>query len=323
MENFIKSVSKKIENFVKYLKLRKQPTANYFSFEDFFFCEKMLNILGHTFLLNPKDPPSRWTKINGMLIQVATFILMILFVISIILSVRDGHLYVMLENVVLLGVFFVALVKVYFVFYKNLAKIFEALQKLDEHFPHSEADQFVYNVPKNFHILRKMYIIYNISYYTLIPQFCLMPFVLQIYSAYKSLDLEWETVLALNLGFNQLRPVVYELIYIFEVWFIIFSVFYVTGSDLLYANMVQILSMEFDILGQMITEIDVENREDEVLKELKKLVDIHQELIELSENLKEIFSPSIFINLFVTISGLCCTSFLSVVSLIKSKFAIS
>ena len=248
-----------------------------------------------------------------MLIQVATFILIIIFLISISLSARDGHLYVMLENVVLLGAFFIALVKVYFVFHKNLAKIFEALQKLDEYFPHSEADQLVYNVSKNFHILRKMYIVYNISYYTLIPQFCLMPFVFQMYSAYKSLDMEWETVLAMNLGFNQLRPVVYELIYMLEVWFIIFFVYYVTGSDLLYANIVQILSMEFDILGQVISEIDVDNREDEALKELKKLVDIHQELIEVSEKLKEIFSPSIFINLFVTISGLCCTSFLSVV----------
>ncbi|KAL7031974.1 hypothetical protein ACKWTF_007188 [Chironomus riparius] len=314
MENFRKSVSKNFQNFLKFFKLRRQPVVIYYSFQDFFFCEKLLNVLGHTFLLNPKHPPNRLTKINGVLNQVTNFILLVLLLISIFQSIRGGFVYVVLENILVLGSFTTSLFKVYMVFHKNLGKIFEVIEKLNEHFPHSHADQFVYNVSSNFHVLHKMYIIYNIAYYTLIPQFCSMPFVFQIYAAYKSIDLEWETILAFNLGFNQLRPVVFELIYIVEAWFIIFSVYYILGSDLLYANMVQILSMEFEILGQMIKDIDFNNNEEKVLMDHKRLVNIHQELIEVSEKLNEIFSPLILINAFASIAGLCSTSFLSVVT---------
>lgn len=315
MENFVEILSRKLQNFLKSFKLRKRPIVKYFSFQDFFFCEKLLNVLGHTFLINPKNPPNKWAKINGILNQVANFILLILLLISITLSVRAGLLYVVIENVLIFGAFSVALLKVYIVFYKNLAKIFEIIEKLDEHFPHLEADQFVYNVSKNYHLLRKMYIIYNIAYYTLIPQFCSMPLVFQMYGKYKKINLEWETILALNLGFDQLRPVVYEVVYIIEAWFIIFSVYYVLGSDLLYGCLVQILSMELKILGQIISEVDFSNNEEEAVKELKRIVEIHQELIEVSEKLEDIFSPSIFFNAFASIAGLCSASFLSVVNL--------
>lgn len=142
-----------------------------------------------------------------------------------------------------------------------------------------------------------------------------MPFTHQLYAFYKSENLEWEVIFALNLGFNQIQPIIYELVYIIEVWLAIFGVCFVACSDLLYACIIQILAMEFDILGQIINEVSFDNDEDEANKELKQLINIHQELIEISENLDEIFSPILLINSFGTIASLCTACFLSVVNL--------
>jgi hypothetical protein len=58
----------------------------------------------------------------------------------------------------------------------------------------------------------------------------------------------------------------------------------------------------------------MENDED-VIKELKILVDIHQELIEASEKLEEIFSPLELINVFGYITALCTACFLAAVNI--------
>lgn len=47
---------------------------------------------------------------------------------------------------------------------------------------------------------------------------------------------------------------------------------------------------------------------------LKKFVDVHQELIEVSNDLEEIFSPILLINCVRSIVSLCTACFLSVVS---------
>ncbi|XP_070504669.1 odorant receptor 4-like [Chironomus tepperi] len=74
----------------------------------------------------------------------------------------------------------------------------------------------------------------------------------------------------------------------------------------------QLLIMELDILGKTISKIRFENEEEEEVKVLKKLVKIHQELIEISEILEEIFSPILLINAFGSISSLCTACFLAV-----------
>ena len=71
--------------------------------------------------------------------------------------------------------------------------------------------------------------------------------------------------------------------------------------------------MEFDILGQVISEIDMIDGEEEAIKELKKLVNVHQELIEVSEEISDIFSGLLLVNSFGSILILCSASFLAVV----------
>jgi len=303
MQNIANKISIKLQLFVQYLKLkikRKQPVSSCILFQDFFSCEELARKLGYTFLSNALN---KWMILNGTLSQLALIFLMFGFIISIILSIKDNQLYVVIENVLMLAILYISLAKIYLVFFKKKALIFIVIDKLKEHFPHSGVDQIKFDAHKYWKILNQMKILYPILFYTTIPYFCLMPILHQIYAAYASMDLELETIFALNLGFNQVQPFLYELICIGEAWVIVFGVYFILCCDFLYANLVQILVMEFEILGQIISEIDVDDgEEEEAVKKIKILVDIHQELIEVAEELNDIFSPIILINCFGSIT---------------------
>lgn len=163
-------------------------------------------------------------------------------------------------------------------------------------------------------VLYKLFFVFIFLFQLIVAQFSLTPYTTQIYAAYKSVELKWETILALNLGFNQQQPIVYNVVNAFEYWMASFAVCFVACSDLLYSSAVQVLVMELDILGQIISNINLRNEnEEEAIKKLKELVKIHQELIEISENLEEIFSPILLINSFGSIASICTACFLAVV----------
>jgi hypothetical protein len=111
---------------------------------------------------------------------------------------------------------------------------------------------------------------------------------------------------------------VYGVMWILECWVIANTMLIVIATDFIFICLTQILSMEFDILTQLISEIDMIEGEDEAAKELKKLLCVHQELIEVSEKLSDVFSVLLFINVFGSIVTLCTTSFLVVVIYINS-----
>lgn len=313
MQNIANKISIKFHLFVQYLKLirRKQPVSRYILFQDFFSCEVFSRKVGYTFLSNS---PNKWMRLNGILGQLAQIFMMFVFFISIILSIKNDQLYGVIENFLMLAILYISLIKIYVIFFKNMAVISKVIEKLDEHFPHSGVDQVKFDAHKYWKTSYQAMKLYNFLYYTTIPYFCLMPILHQIYAAYVSMDLEWETIFALNLGFDQLQPIFYVLICIFEAWITFVTTSFVLCSDLLYANLVQILAMEFEILAQIISEIDFDDgEEEETVKEIKKLVNIHQELVEAAEQLNDIFSLIILVNCFGSITAMCTACFLSVV----------
>lgn len=240
-------------------------------------------------------------------------LLMILEISSFVASYRSKMLYITIENGLFCGMIPVLLMKIYLIFYQNQKTIQEILEKLDEHFPQSPADQLTYKAQKYLSIL-KTFEKANYSLYTLnfVP-ICIMPLAKRVYGVIMSIDIELDHPLGLVLPFDRFLSVVYELIYIIQIWIIIYAIAFVVCTDLLFGSLVQILSMEFDILGQTMSEIDFTNEEEEAIKEFEKLVDIHQQLIAVSEKLENIFSPLQIIYSFGSIVGLCSASFLAVV----------
>ena len=319
MQNITTKVRENFQDLEKFLKLKfskKKSVPQHILFQDFFRCERTAKLLGISFLKGNWTVPNKWIKANSVAFLIGTILFLIFEVISCCLSIQKNMIGIMIENILFCGCYCIVGVKTYIVFKHNRAKIDEIIEKLDEHFPHYGVDQLTFKAQNYLDILKRFEIVDYINYAFIGMQVCFMPFLHQIYGAVKSVSIEWETLFALTLPFDQLQPVVYELIWILESWLVFYSVLYFMCADLLFFSLMQILIMEFDILSQVISEIDMIKGEEAAIKELKKLIDIHEQLIEVSEKLNEVFSFLQLINVFGSIVALCTASFLVAVNYI-------
>lgn len=317
MQEITRKIQNKIQVFKNILKVkfsRNHAVPDYIPFKDFFTCETKAWVIGYSFINNHGPSPNKWIKLNGILLQISVVFVVFMELISFVVSFLNKSFLKMIENFMFSGIFIVVLLQIYTVFFRNQTKITEIIEKLDEHFPHNGVDQLTFDVQKYLRTLKWHEKGYNLYRKFIIMQLNLVPCIHQIYGVIKSINIEWELVLALYLPFDYLQPFTYFLLYMVQFWVIYFVLIYIFCTDLLFANLIQVLCMEFDILGQIMSEIDPDKDEEVAVKELKKLVDIHQQLIEVSEKLNEIFSPLQLINAFGSIATLCTACFLSVVS---------
>lgn len=320
MEHIGRRIIKSSQDLWKFLKtslLRKQKPLQLILFEEFLPFEKLARILGYK--LAPKSVKSvtNLAKTNSGLVQILTVTLLVLNAISFVLCIKTEWLNIMIENFMFLGIFSVIILKIYTIFYKNLGKIQEVIENLDEYFAHSGVDQLELKVHKYLRNLRLFSRIIFIALNCVLIQYCLTPLLHQIYGWYMSIDVDLEHIFALYLSFDLLMPVIYPLIYIVTAWTMIFAVQFIACTELLFASLVEIIAMEFDILGRKISEIKVDEAEEEAIRRLKSLIDVHQELIEVSVKINEIFSLLQLCNAFGSISSLCVAYFLTVVTSTK------
>lgn len=305
---------KKFVDFVKSKFARKKSSNTLIQFEDFLKCESVGRMLGMTFLPKSRVPLSKLRILNGRIVQLSLFGFLFLYLMTFVKSSKTDQMHVMIENVIFIGIDLVAMLKTYRLYYNQLSKVHKIIDKLDEHFPHSSVDQLTLKVNKHLRMLKIFDNLLFVSYNLTLLQFCTTPFLHQMYGKMRSIDIEMEQIFTLCITNYQFNVYVYPFVYILEAWFAYYAVHFVRCTDLIFSCLMQILTMEFDILGQMMSEIDPTEGEDKAIKKLTKLVDIHQELIEVSEMLNEIFSPFQLMNVFCSIAALCSASFLVVVS---------
>ncbi|KAG5666638.1 hypothetical protein PVAND_014654 [Polypedilum vanderplanki] len=143
-----------------------------------------------------------------------------------------------------------------------------------------------------------------------------MPFLYKIYGWFLSVDVPWESIFALILPFDQQQLFVYLPVNLTQIWVLFIGMCIINATDLLFACLVHLLSMEFDNLAQSISDIDWDNDDDEgeeeAFKELKLLVTIHQELCEIASKLHKIFSFLMLVNIFTSIFAICIVTFLAI-----------
>ncbi|CAG9806532.1 unnamed protein product [Chironomus riparius] len=312
MESFTNRIEKGFQNLKNLFKcnVKQQTKYNNILYEEFFRCEKTAQILGFKFLKSHKSLTNTWIRANNIAFEVAIIILLMVEIVSFVMSIRRKLFLTSIDNALFYGGFFVVAVKIYLIFYRNRAKLDQIIEKLDEHFPHHGVDQHTFKAQKYLNTLKRFEAIYYVIFLTTGLQFWMMPYLHQLYGTINSINVDWMTVYALTLPFNQLQPVVYEVMWMLEGWIFMCTIFYIICTDLLFASLCEILAMEFDILGQAIRKIDMNERENDAIMKLKKLVGIHQELIEVSKKLDEIFSPLLLINIFGSITTLCTAGFL-------------
>lgn len=316
MQNALNKVVKSFKDFEKFLKLklaRVKTTSFQILFEEFFRFEKTAQKVGFTYIKRSLALPNKWIKLNNISLQLGIMLFFIMEVYSFVVSFLKNDFFLTIENFMFSSGVLVVLVKVYVVFYQNNLNIRGIIEKLDEHYPHHGVDQLKYKAHDYLKILKWCEIIFYVSFTAFHIMFTLMPMFRIIFGLITSIDVEWELLVNLNLPFDQFQPFVYTLMYSFEAWVCIGTSFYVISTDLIFACLTQILVMEFDILGQVISEISMNNGEEEATKNLKMVVDIHQELIEVSEKMNEIFSPILLIDAIGEMGALCTASFLVVV----------
>ncbi|KAL7039895.1 hypothetical protein ACKWTF_000166 [Chironomus riparius] len=316
MQNIANKVRKNFQDLEKFLKLKfgkKRSVPHHILFQELFRCEGTARILAHSFFKETLTKPNKFAVANRIATQTAIPLFLIVEIISFGLSIQQNLINIMFENVVFCGSYFILTIKIYSVFQRDRVKIHEIIEKLDEHFPHYGVDQLIFKAQNYLDTLKLVETIYYIIYIFAGIQISLMPFLHQIYGAAKSITIEWETLFALTLPFDQLQPIVYESIWIIESWLFLFTFVYLICGDMLFYSLIQILAMELNILGQVISEIDMSEGEEAAIKELKKLIVIHDQLIQVSKKLNEMFCGLQFVNVFGSIIALCTASFLLVV----------
>lgn len=135
-------------------------------------------------------------------------------------------------------------------FHRHRKNILKVIHKLD----HQQlvVKRFPSDVHKHMRMLKYFERIYCITRTATVIHYCLIPFAHQQYGYIFGITTTWEPLIALNLPFDQLRPVVYEIVDVMEVWNVVFVSSVGVSTDLLFVSIMQILAMEFEALKEKI-----------------------------------------------------------------------
>ncbi|KAG5666869.1 hypothetical protein PVAND_014877 [Polypedilum vanderplanki] len=299
---------------VQNLELIASPVHfKFIQFTDFFWCDKFLTILGYSVLNDSQTNEKRQKMVcfaTLILAGLFTIITQVSFVRSIKNLMDGNNFFIAVENVSSMGILLVSICKWFFIFHKNHEKIMKLMEKLDEHFPHSCLAQFDFRTEKYFKWLKLLLKIYLFLMLTAMGQFLLMPFFHQFYGFLMSEEIVLEHVLILNVPYDTLDSFLYWPHLLIEYWLIFYCGWLICGTDMLYATLVHLITMELNNLSQIISEIDWSDKS--AIDELKKLSKIHQELIEVTDELNEINSLLQLGNIFGFLMTLCTVTFSAV-----------
>ncbi|KAG5669257.1 hypothetical protein PVAND_017148 [Polypedilum vanderplanki] len=318
---WLQNLKLKIQNFGR-VKTRVSP--RFIQFSDFFWCDKYLSILGYSVIQESQVNENRQKNLCFVTMAVSVLyvaLLMFSFVLSV-LNLMDGdNLFIAIENIALSGAVFLLILEWYLLLHNGHEKFMKIMAKVDEHYPHNGIDQVEFNTEKYLKWLKIITRIHLVLTWSAHIQFPLMPFLHQIYGWMRSKDIAWEHVMAINLPFDTMHPLFYWPKILYEFWLLLYMGLIFIGNDMLYTTLTHLVTMELNNLAQIISEIDWDDEDEEgekkAIDEIKKLSGIHQQLIEVTDELDDIYSPLLFINAFSCLLMLCTIAFLTVVSKIS------
>jgi hypothetical protein len=221
------------------------------------------------------------------------------------------------ENVFYLGVLVVIYMKNFCVLLIGRKLILEILETLEENFPHNSLDQRAFGVRKYFKRTKFLNIFGFFLYNGTSLLFLLIPIFYLIRDFFTSSEIEPKFIYVLWFPSFASKSILFWPLYLIQFWFSLISAILIFYTDILYANLLTVTAMEFDILAQQISELEGENAS----RKLKKLIEVHQKLIEDTKKLETVFSPLLLVDILGFIGIACCTMFLSLVKK-KIKFFI-
>lgn len=282
--------------------------------KDFFVSQSFFDLIGFSFLRPYNPSRDFYRRIYFFIYQICWILLLTIILISTFIYINSQDSFLPIAEC-FAYIFAAATIfnRFFILCYKYREDIFDLLEKLELFFPHHSLDQDKYRVASRLKKYKLFCRITTLTIFSLSAHFLLFPLERQIYGLVTSQSIEWEPMLVVHLPFELKNAFRYWSVFFVEGWLCQMSVWFLIATDFLYAGLMCLTSMEFDILAEMISDIDVENNED-AIKELKKFVKIHQELIEVTEKLEKIFSPILLINICTVIMMMCLAAFLAVVN---------
>lgn len=312
-------IIKLYQNLKSYLQKFYNPQSTYVEFDDFFQSEKMLNYFGFNNL--PQDePPKNWKERTAFYAfsMINWIVFLVLNVLSFTFSLKqDGSFLVITENAGVICIAGLVLIEGFTIMFWHRERFMDIATKLKQHFPSSAWNQHVFHVFKHLKTSKIFGIICEILYKTLMVQFVSVPVLIVLYELAFGLEVKLEMIIQLQIPLDTTVYFTYSLLYFNAAWALIVGTYTVLITDMLFCELVAIINMELLALGQLMSEIDPSEGQNEAIDELKKLSQTHLELIQISENLKDILSPLLFINCFGLLITLCCAAFLTLVILIN------
>jgi len=307
---------RKLRSFLKDKFRVRKPQRSFIEFAHFFWSENFFKFFGFNILPTfSVDDGKKWKKVAYVTAIVSLLLLLILMLISMPIGVTKSDSVVTLsENWCALLGLVVIFVKVYSLLYLHRGKIEEIVATLDFYYPHDFLDQQLFNVSGHIRILKILGKLGVVLYVLGFVMFNFIPIISQTYWYFSSQTVKFEPIYHLYTPFDQNNPLCYIVLNIIAMLSHSSGLVFIFMTDLLYAELVALTAMELNILGHMMSEIDPEDDQEKALEDFKKLVKVHEDLIEVTEKLQEIFSLILFMDLFGII-GMCTSlAFLAFVS---------
>jgi hypothetical protein len=281
-------------------------------FDDFFPSEKLFGFLGINFLKSLRNDQKLLRKRRHHLrasIAVA-IIFTILMMINLAVIVGEPDKFVeTIETFACVSAYGFVLLKTFFLCLLKRDALKNILEKLELNFPHSSREQLQFGVHRHHLWLKNMYRVCSFLYIWVVVHF-----------AYTALFLGFGSKLIIPMYFS-LDPYqswLYPIIFILQAWNLLIVTSLVLATDVFFCNLVGTTSMEFEVVAQKITRIDPENDE-HADRKMSEIIETYNELIAVTNELEEIFSPILLVNVFAGIFILCATVFLLFVG-IEQKF---
>ncbi|XP_070502875.1 odorant receptor 49a-like [Chironomus tepperi] len=269
------------------------PQSTYIDFDDFFRSEKMMNFFGFRNL--PREAPLNRGRERQAFFTMSMIISLVFLGINVISIIHGlthhGSFLIIIEDVAIVCIEGLVLIKGFTVMYWRREKFMDIVAKLKPHFPHNAWDQQVFMVSNHLETLTTCGTIGAVFYKSVLIEFTSVPLLLMFYGLVWTNEARFELIIQLQLPVDTTAPIPYIVLYFINSWAFIVGTFTVLITDLLFAELVAVINLELNILAQIMSELDPAKNQDEAIDELKKLAAVHQELIDLSENLKDILSP--------------------------------
>lgn len=308
-----KFLIQKFQNF-RFVSTKTRPLIRKVNFTDFLFFDKVFNFFGYSFLSQPPKNVLRRRRILGFSL-ILIIIEMTLSCVSFFNAVLAKEYETVAENCLCIGLLLMASLKaVYLLLYRKNG-IQKVLAVLLGNFPKTGLESEVYKVPESLSVMRRLRIVLIALHCLSMSLLFAMPALSKLYGYLTSIDTELYPINALSLGFDTKQPIPYCVLAVLAINVGIFGSSVLLMTDLLFCEIVWLIALELNILAQKIREIKPKAADS--VEKLRKVHNVHMELIRVSEIFQHIFSPLLLINVMAFISSLCATAFVTLVILIN------